>query len=171
MGDLNQEQVCYHDSVLSSPLEVGLRMLILLSRLTVTADLHRLAIYDYLLLHSHDLDDGPDSLHPPTPLRTGELLVRRNQITRGLYLLETRGLVERDYSNDGIAFRSSKLAEPFLKYFESGYAKKCSDVSRWVAQTFDGMSSDELQAFIHSRVGKWGVEFTDEPTEDQTAST
>lgn len=166
MGDVNQEQVCYHDSVLSSPLEVGLRMLILLSRLTITADLHRLAIYDYLLLHSHDLDDGPESLHPPTPLRTGELLVRRNQITRGLFLLETRGLIERDYSTDGIAFRTSKLAEPFLQYFESDYAKKCGNISGWVAQTFDGMSSDELQTFIHSRIGKWGVEFTDEPTED-----
>ncbi len=171
MGDVNREQVCYHDSVLSSPLEVGLRMLVLLSHLTIAADLHRLAIYDYLLLHSRDIDEGPESLHPPTPLRTGELLVRRNQITRGLYLLEVRGLVERDYSNDGISFRTSKLAEPFLQYFASDYAKKCSDVSRWVAQTFDGMSSDELQTFIHSRIGKWGVEFTDETAEEWTATT
>ena len=71
MGNMNQEQVCYHDTVLSSPLEVGLRMLILLSRLTINADLHRLAIYDYLLLPSRDHDDGPESLHHPPPLRTG----------------------------------------------------------------------------------------------------
>jgi hypothetical protein len=168
MGDVNQEQVCYHDSILNSPLEVGLRMLFLLSQITIPVDLNRLAIYDYLLLHSQDLDDGPASLHPPTPLRSGELLVRRNQITRGLYLLETRGLVERDYSNEGITFRSSKLVEPFLKYFESEYSIKCSDISRWIAETFDVMSTDQLRTFIHSRIGKWGVEFTDEPIEEET---
>jgi hypothetical protein len=169
--DISEDQVCYHESLLSNPLEVGLRMLILLSRLTKSADLQRLAVYDYLLLHSHDVGNGPASLHPATPVRTGELLVRRNQITHGLYLLETRGLAEREYSNEGIAFRCSKLADPFLQYFESDYAKRCSEVSRWVAESFDAMSSDDLQAFIRSRIGKWGFEFTDEPIEDETATT
>lgn len=170
MGALSEDQVCYHESVLSSPLEVGLRMLILLSHLTKSADLHRLAVYDYLLLHSHDLENGPASLHPATPVRTAELLVRRNQITRGLYLLETRNLVVREYSNEGIAFRSSKLAEPFLRYFESDYSKRCSAVSRWVADRFDQMRSDDLQTFIRSRIGNWGFEFTDEPIEEVTGT-
>lgn len=167
MGDLSEEQMCYHESILSSPLEVGLRMLILLSRLSISADLQRLAIYDYLLLHSHDIENGPPSLHPETPLRSTELLVRRNQITRGLYLLETRGLIEREYSLDGIAFRPSKLASRFLEYFESSYAKKCYEVSAWISTRFDQMSSDALQTFIRSRIGQWGVEFTDEPIEDE----
>jgi hypothetical protein len=167
MGGMSGQKVCYHESVLSSPLEVALRMLILLSRLSISADLQRLSIYDYLLLHSQDTNGGPPSLHPATPVRTGELLVRRNQITRGLYLLESRGLVERDYLIDGIGFRPSKLASTFLEYFDSPYAKICSDISSWVAAEFDKMTTDELQEYIRTRIGQWGVEFTDEPVEDE----
>lgn len=170
MGSLNDEQVCYHESVLSSPLEVGLRMLVLLSRLSIGADLQRLAIYDYLLLHSHDIENGPPSLHPETPMRSTELLVRRNQITRGLYLLETRGLIDREYSLDGISYRPSKLANLFLDFFESSYVKKCYEVSTWISTRFDQLSSDDLQTFIRSRIGQWGVEFTDEPIEDEASA-
>lgn len=170
MGEMNHEAVCFHESVLNSPLEVALRTLILLSRVTVSADIQRLAIYDYLLLHSHDIDAGPSSLHPATPIRAGELLVRRGQIDRGLYLLESRGLVERDYSAEGIGFRASNLASHFLNYLESDYARRCDDISLWVAKTFDPMSSQELQAFIRARIGKWGVEFTDEPAEEEASA-
>lgn len=166
MGDLDKDQVCYHETVLSSSLEVALRLLILMSNLTKSADIHRLAVYDYLLLHSQDIKGGPESLHPATPVRTGELLVRRTQIMCGLNLLEARGLIEREYSQEGISFRTSQLATAFISYFDSTYAKKCGEVSRWVAKSFDPIESDELQELIRTRIGKWGVEFTDEPTED-----
>lgn len=166
MDNIGDNQVCYHETVLSSPLEVALRMLILLSRLTISADIQRLVIYDYLLLHSHDIENGPASLHPATPMRTGELLVRRNQISRGLYLLEARGLVEREYSNQGIAFRTSRLASHFLNYLESQYASRCRIISAWVADNFDVMSSTELQSFIDKWIGKWGLEFSDEPEDE-----
>lgn len=166
-----ESPLCYHESVLNSPLEVALRTLVILSKAQTGADLQRLAIYDYLLLHSADIKGGPDSLHPATPIRSSELLVRRGLIDHGLKLLESRALVERRYRDDGIAFVASKLAGPFLGYFESNYAKRCGEVASWIASTFEEMSSQELQAFIQSRVGKWGVEFTDEPVEEETQIT
>ncbi len=170
MGNIaNEEQPrCYHESVLNSSLEVALRTIILLSRLSDGADLQRLAIYDYLLLHSADIEGGPPSLHPETPMRSGELLVRRGLIDRGLSLLESRGLVQRSYREDGISFVASSLAIPFLAYFESSYSKRCVEVSEWISSAFHPMSSAELQAFIQARVGQWGVEFTAEPLEDET---
>jgi hypothetical protein len=119
-------------------------MLILLSRLSGGADLQRLAIYDYLLLHSADIEGGPPSLHPATPMRSGELLVRRGLIDRGLSLLESRGLVHRSYQEDGISFVASSLATPFLAYFESSYAKRCLEVSEWISFAFHAMSPSQL---------------------------
>lgn len=165
--EADESALCYHESVLNSPLEISLRTLVVLSKVNNGADLQRLAIYDYLLLHSADIEKGPNSLHPATPIRSSELLVRRGLIDRGLKLLESRGLVERSYRDDGIAFLASKLAGPFLEYFESDYARRCVEVAAWIAATFDKMSPQELQAFIQNRVGKWGVEFTDEPVEEE----
>lgn len=162
---------CYHESVLNSPLEIALRTLVLLSKAQNGADLQRLAIYDYLLLHSADIEGGPESLHPATPIRASELLVRRGLIDRGLRLLESRGLVQRSYRDDGIAFVASQLAVPFLGYFESDYANRCGEVATWIAAAFDAMPPQELQSFIQSRVGKWGVEFTDEPMEEEAKTT
>jgi hypothetical protein len=169
MGDLKAAEArrCYHESVLNSPLEVALRTLIVLSRLPDGADLQRLAIYDYLLLHSADIENGPASLHPATPIRTGELLVRRGLIDRGLSLLESRGLVERSYRQDGIVFIATQLADPFLGYFQSAYAKQSIEIAQWISDTFSSLSGPDLQAFIQSRVGKWGIEFTDEPVEEE----
>src|SRR6187399_225235 len=106
--EIDESPICYHESVLNSPLEVALRTLITLSKLQNGADLQRLAIYDYLLLHSGDIENGPASLHPATPIRTSELLVRRGLIDRGLALLECRGLIQRNYRDDGIAFTVSQ---------------------------------------------------------------
>ncbi|MDO9714172.1 ABC-three component system middle component 2 [Paracraurococcus lichenis] len=74
----------------NSALETGVRALAILAEAHPSAyDLQRLLYFDYLVVHSQDAD-GPESLHPNTPLRNGELLVRRGIIERGLLLLLTR---------------------------------------------------------------------------------
>ena len=61
----------------NSPLETGVRALTVLAESAPAAlDLQRLVYFDYLVVHSADAG-GPRSLHPNTPLRNGELLVRR----------------------------------------------------------------------------------------------
>ena len=60
-------------SVFNSPVELGLRALMLLAEShPKPLDIQRLVILDYLLVHSGDLEGGPESLHPPSPLRAGE---------------------------------------------------------------------------------------------------
>ena len=77
-------------SAFNSPLETGVRTLALLvAAYPRSRDLHRLVQYDYLTVHSADAA-GPPSLHPPLPLRSGELLVRRGIIERGLLLMMSR---------------------------------------------------------------------------------
>ncbi len=62
----------------NSALETGVRALTVLAEASPRAlDLQELVYFDYLIVHSGDAG-GPASLHLNTPLRNGELLVRRS---------------------------------------------------------------------------------------------
>src|ERR1035437_8326110 len=79
----------------NSPIETGMRALILLAEsYPAQIDLQRLLEYDYIMVHTGDVD-GPPSIHLALLLRSGELLVRRQLIERGLMLMISRGLVSR----------------------------------------------------------------------------
>src|SRR5258708_7209997 len=104
---------------LNSPLECGLRTLTLLAASRPSAcDLQRLIFYDYLLIHSGDVSGDPESIHPATPLRSGEALVRRHWIERGLLLMLSRELIVRTFSDSGILYAATPWTESFLGYME-----------------------------------------------------
>ena len=64
----------------NSAIECGLRSLIILEHaFPLEYDLQRLVFYDYLLVHSQDAG-GPNSIHPATPHRSGEVLVKRKML-------------------------------------------------------------------------------------------
>jgi hypothetical protein len=151
------------EHLFNTPLEVGLRCLILLAESNRPCDLHRLKIYDYFLLHSNDVQGGPDSLHPPSPFRTSELLVRHSLIKNAVRLLMAKGLVVPLCTSHGFQFKSTELAGPFLSHFESEYATRARRIAQWVDETFGLLDDAALQTFVNDNVGKWGTEFTVEP--------
>jgi len=74
-------------SPLNGPLEVAVRVLTVLTvAFPARLDLNRLVLLDHGLLHSADLG-GPKSLHPPVPLRSGELGMKRERIQHGMEVL------------------------------------------------------------------------------------
>lgn len=145
----------------NTPIESALRSLFVLHAVSPNeCDLQRLVIYDYLLVHSSDVTGGPESLHPATPLRSGELLVRRTLVQHGLQLLIRKGLAMKAYNQSGIYFGATKHATPFLQYLASDYANRCKEISLWIVEQFQGMGDDELRDLIHDNLGRWGAEFT-----------
>jgi hypothetical protein len=151
------------EHLFNTPIESGLRALFVLEAVSPQeCDLQRLVIYDYLLVHSDDVTGGPPALHPATPLRSGELLVRRTLVEHGLLLLIRKGLVTRNYTKAGIYFSATTHTKRFLEYLTSEYAKRCAEVSKWIAGRFQPMGDDELREFIHENLGRWGAEFTRE---------
>lgn len=151
------------ESLFNTPIESGLRSLFVLAAVRPNeCDLQRLVIYDYLLVHSNDVAGGPESLHPATPLRSGELLVRRALVEEGLQLMIRKGLLTKDYNNRGIGYSANNHTKSFLTYLKSDYAKRCAEISRWIAERFQPMSDDDLRTFIHQNLGRWGTEFTRE---------
>lgn len=144
----------------NSPLECGLRTLALLAAAQPTAcDLQRLVFYDYLLVHSGDVPNGPDSIHPATPLRSGEALVRRHWVERGLLLMISRELVSRIFSEDGILYQASPLTSSFLAYMEQPYTRKLQERAAWVIASFGSYSDQQLVEFFKNNLDRWSGEF------------
>jgi hypothetical protein len=105
---------------------------------------------------------GPRSLHPATPLRSGELLVRRNLVGHGLQLMIRKGLVTKSFTSQGILYAATPHAKSVIAYFQSNYAVRCAEISKWISQRFQQLSDDELRGFIRDNLGRWGTEFTRE---------
>ena len=140
-------------------LETGIRSLsILVAAFPRANDLGRLVQYDYLTVHSADAN-GPPSLHPPLPLRSGELLVRRGLIEAGLRLMMSRSLIRRELHDEGILYAAEEAAGAFLENMQSTYIVQLRDRADWVASTFDELSANELDAVVKRLFEAWTTEF------------
>ena len=143
----------------NSALETGVRSLaILVATHPRGHDLQRLVHYDYLTVHSADAG-GPPSLHPATPLRSGELLVRRGTVERGLLLMISAKLVRRLTDRSGFYFVAEDAAGGFISNLTSEYHVGLKARARWVVDTFDPLSPSELDRRIKQLFEAWTVEF------------
>lgn len=146
-------------SPFNSAFETGVRTLaILIACYPKAHDLGRLVQYDYLTVHSADAD-GPPSLHPSLPLRSGELLVRRGLIESGLHLMMSRSLVRRTLHIQGFLYGADDSAASFLDNMKSPYIVALRDRADWVASTFDALTTDELDSIIRRLFESWTIEF------------
>ncbi len=146
-------------SPFNSALETGVRTLaVLVSSYPNTHDLGRLVQYDYLTVHSADAG-GPPSLHPPLPLRSGELLVRRRLIEAGLRLMMSRSLIRRELHIEGFYYAAEDAAGAFLDSLRSPYIAQLRDRADWVASAFDDLGLDELNAVTKHLFDAWTTEF------------
>lgn len=147
-------------SVFNTPLECGLRAaVILLEAFPAKFDLQRLLQYDYLVVHSADVPDGPDSLHPPTPLRAGELLVRRPLIEQGIQMMMSRSIIDCEFSVSGVYYFAGEWAISFIGTLETEYSSRLKTSAQWVVQRFRDMSDEELGGFMRQNWSRWGAEF------------
>ena len=143
----------------NSALETGVRSLaILVAAYPRAHDLQRLVHYDYLTVHSEDAG-GPSSLHPALPLRSGELLIRRGNVERGLLLMISAKLVRRLPGEDGFSFVAEDAAGAFVSNLVSEYHTELKTRARWVVGTFDSLEAVELDARIRGLFKAWTVEF------------
>lgn len=146
-------------SPFNTPLETGTRALAILDALFPNnADLQTLVTLDYLVVHSGDAG-GPRSLHAPLPLRSGELLVRRGLIERGLSLMESRGLIAREASNAGFYYRATESSTPFLGALQSAYSNGLKARAEWAAEAFGAFSEAELLSLVRKIFNEWTTEF------------
>ena len=147
-------------SPFNGPVEMGLRALsVLTAAFPAAYTLQRLVVFDYFLVHSDDIEGGPEGLHPQTPYRGGEILVRRGVLQDGLTLYESRGLIERLYKDGGIFFAATDKSADFLDTLSTEYLKGLRERADWVVDSFGLLSDADLDAMVRDRIGTWGAEF------------
>lgn len=143
----------------NGPLEAGIRAVAVLNAAHPEAfDLQRLIAFDYLLVHTGDIG-GPDSLHPPAPLRSAEFLVRRRLVEQALLLMMTRDLVVRVIRSDGIRYCAGENATPYLQALQSDYLVALKDRAEWLVGALGRRTEFEFSAVMRRFFGRWVEEF------------
>ena len=122
---------------LNSPLEVGVRALVLLAEtFPRRLDVAQLVYLDHAMLHSGDLDGGPDSLHPDLPVGPGELGLRRRLIEQGLVVLMRAGLADMTATEDGFLYGATDEATSFLDVLEAPYLGQLKERAEWLTSAY-----------------------------------
>ncbi len=143
----------------NGPLEAGIRTVAVLGAAHPdTFDLQRLIAMDYLLVHTGDIG-GPESLHPPSPLHSAELLVRRRLVEKAVLLMMTRNLVERVIGRDGIKYKAGENAAPFLAALDSEYSRSLKERAGWLVKAFGTYSEQDFRAKMRTFFDHWVEEF------------
>jgi hypothetical protein len=143
---------------LNSPLEVGMRALVLLSASFPQAlDVAQLVYLDHAMLHSGDLQ-GPPSLHPALPAGPGELAMKRHLIEEGLIVLMRAGLAEVEATADGLAYRASEEGPGFVDILEAPYADQLKSRAAWVVASQEVLGLD-IRAATRDITDRWARDF------------
>jgi len=155
-------------ALFNGPVEIGMRAaMVLANAYPERLDLSRLVILDYIVVHSGDITDGPPSLHPPTPLRAGEVSVRRGLLESGLHLLAMKGLVVRYLDESGITYSARSEITTFLDALTSVYANAVRDRAEWAVQRLNRLADSQVRELFEESMGRWKTEFvTEEEQED-----
>lgn len=151
------------ERIFNSPVETGVRALIILNALYPAAlDLNDLLLFDHLVVHTSDFS-GPQSLHPDIPPRSGEPLVRRRLIENGIALMRMRHLIEIDFAPTGILYRASDEAGALISLMRSHYAKQLVERADWLADQCNAVGAGTIKRQVSDRIGRWRTEFQNNP--------
>lgn len=144
-------------------MEAGLRALgVLASHYPAGLQLDQLVMLDHIVVHSRDFgDEAPDSLHPPSPYRKAEPIVRRELIRLGLDLMVARGLIQRLPTKEGFRYSASEYAASFMSALQEPYWVDLFKRGAWAAERFGDMPANELSAIVRTRVDDWIAEFSE----------
>lgn len=143
----------------NSPLETGMRSLVILDAAYPRAfDLSEMTWLDHMVVHTADIG-GPPSLHPDVPHPSGELLVRRPLVEQGLTLMRRQHLVVRESSPRGVLYRASDEGVAIVDHMRTDYAQVLRARARWLADTIEPLSAEDLKRLVDTRFGRWSIEF------------
>jgi hypothetical protein len=141
-------------------LETGVRALIILNAAyPISCDLTKLTWLDYLVVHTGDINGGPDSLHPNLPQRGGEILVRRRLIEEGLMMMRRLHLIATIPHESGMTYRATDEAYPLVELMKTGYSMKLKNRAKWLVENVCVYPDKSIQKLIESKLGAWNVEF------------
>jgi len=145
--------------IFNTPFETGLRSAVILTACYPhRLSLHRLVVFDHLVVHTGDID-GPSSMHPEDRSRAAEILVRRGLVESGLALMATRGLITRSATPDGFRYQAGDEAGSFVDLLTTPYSTALKECAEWLVENVLPLSEDDLAGLVRSRMNEWEPEF------------
>ena len=145
----------------NGPLEAGVRAVAVLSAAHPKAfDLQRLVAFDYLLVHTGDIG-GPDSLHPPTPMHSAELLVRRKARRASAAIADDDPRpTRRESFPEGIRYRAGKApSRSSLRFNASILPRSKSAQGYGIAGELGALTDSEFRSLMRRFFDQWVEEF------------
>jgi hypothetical protein len=144
----------------NNSVESGLRILTILNEaFPKSFDLQNLVYLEYLTIHSADIDKTTQSLHPAVPYRSGEIMVRSSIIEEGLKLFIIKKLIEKQYNTNGIEYKATENAMPFLESLEENYSIKLQEKANWAIGKYSKHTKKELKSIMTPRLSEISNEF------------
>ena len=139
-------------SPFNTPLETGIRLLILLVEAYPRAlSLDHLVMLDHVLVHTGDFD-GPPSVHPASPYRVAEPYVRRELVQRSLVLFRSRELVNEVATNKGFLWLAADSAAPFVETLTTKYHEALRACAHWTTEKYGDTPEVNLASEMGERV-------------------
>lgn len=146
-------------SLFNSQLETGIRALIILDvAYPKSFDLTMLTWFDHLVVHTGDID-GPASLHPNLPQRSGEILVRRRLIEDSLTLMRRLHLVTAITNESGITYQATDEAYSLVKLMRAVYTTELKIRAKWLVENVYPRGDEAIHNLIAAKLGRWNIEF------------
>lgn len=140
-------------SPFNNEIEYGLRTIIILqASYPLAFDIDELSTLDYLVVHSGDFNENLPSLHAPTPNRKNEVFIRRSLINTGVELFAKRNLLTPTYQNNGIHYKLTEQAGPFIDSLEESYTQKVISRALWATTLIEGMGSADAREMIKNSI-------------------
>lgn len=145
---------------MNSPIEFGLRALVLLSQIEGEGiDIDRLLIYDYLLTNSGEFNKEFPSLHVETPYRYSKLMVKREVLKEGVKMFSDHGLIDVTLTDCGIYYKKSIYTDVFLVNMTSKYKQRLVEISKWINDNIHCKNENKIEEEINSKILQYGIEF------------
>lgn len=158
-GKAKMEEIKQVEVLFNSPIESGIRATVILDAAFPSSyDLSTLTLLDHLVVHTSDID-GPESLHPTLPQRSGEILVRRTVIEKGLTLMRRLGLIRAIANNNGITYQATDEAYPFVSLLKNSYSQELKNRALWLAQFVSNYKEEDFRDLLKEKIDRWQVEF------------
>lgn len=130
--------------------ETATRCLIIMEMFsTRSLSMEEIILLDFLITNDHFSNEG--SIHPKLPSRNIEIYKTRKTITEALDLLSTRGLINIDFSETGIAYYISNLGCMLNKYLDSSYANKLKKAASLMYEKIHDYTVLDLKNYINEK--------------------
>ena len=143
------------NNIYNTPVEIALRLLMIIVKNKKEIDIDKLIIVDYLSLHGSLVNDELISIHPDNPFHGLEVYSKINVVKQGIELLISKGLIDVRFNCTGIEYTSNAISEYFLSYIDSEYYLELEKNIEVVTKIFKNYSSDDIRRYLYDNIELW----------------